>query len=330
MSQFKGKSIIIAAPNHYGLLQRFKENLEALGFTVVVVPDDIKVNIGLKNKLIHIYKKFFSKDSTFKREKKIELRTTKQIKILGEQDIKQFDYALFIRPDLFSDQLIHYIKEKTFSTAAYQWDGMDRFPAAYRKINLFDRFFVFDKTDHKKNENLIPITNFYFDDIPAKGNVIDAYFLGTYMENRIKIIIRLSKKLKSLGLETSINLTTKSPKKLKNIDLNIITIINKPVSFKENIINSSKSRIILDFVNDVHHGISMRTFESIGFKKKLITDNLLVKDYDFYNPNNIFVIENDNFEGIEDFIKIPYENLPEKIYDKYSFRSWIKYVLNII
>jgi len=329
MSQFKGKSIIIAAPNHYGLLQRFKENLKALGFTVIVIPDDIKVNIGLKNNLIHIYKKFFSRNSTFKKEKKIELRTSKQIKILELQSIEQFDYALFIRPDLFSDNLIQYVKDKTFSTAAYQWDGMDRFPAAYKKINLFDRFFIFDKTDHKKNEKLIPITNFYFDDILARGNVMDAYFLGTYMESRIDIIVRLSKKLKNIGLKISVNLIVKSPKKLRNIDLGIINIINKPISFEENIVNSSKSRIILDFVNDVHHGISMRTFESIGFKKKLITDNLLVKDYDFYNPNNIFVIENNNFEGIEAFIKMPYENLSEEIYNKYSFKSWIKHVLNI-
>uniref|UniRef100_A0AAU6WRI5 Uncharacterized protein n=1 Tax=Chryseobacterium endophyticum TaxID=1854762 RepID=A0AAU6WRI5_9FLAO len=71
MSQFKGKSIIIAAPNHYGLLQRFKENLEALGFNVTVIPDDIKVYIGLKNNLIHIYKKLFNKNSEFKREKRL-------------------------------------------------------------------------------------------------------------------------------------------------------------------------------------------------------------------------------------------------------------------
>ncbi|WP_294236378.1 hypothetical protein [uncultured Chryseobacterium sp.] len=330
MSQFKGKSIIIAAPNHYGLLQRFKENLEALGFNVTVIPDDIKVYIGLKNNLIHIYKKLFNKNSEFKREKKIELRTTKQIEILIRQNIKQFDYALFVRPDLFSDKLIQYVKERTFSTAAYQWDGMDRFPSAYKKIDLFDRFFVFDKTDHKKNEKLIPITNFYFDDIPAKANTIDAYFIGTYMESRMGTIIKLAKKFKNLGLNTSINLIAKTPKKLKNIDLGIVNLTNRPVSFKENIINSSKSRIILDFVNDVHHGISMRTFESIGFRKKLITNNLLVKDYDFYNPSNIFVIENDNFEGIEDFINTSYENLPEDIYDKYSFKSWIKYVLNIV
>uniref|UniRef100_A0AAU6WPN0 Uncharacterized protein n=2 Tax=Chryseobacterium TaxID=59732 RepID=A0AAU6WPN0_9FLAO len=143
-------------------------------------------------------------------------------------------------------------------------------------------------------------------------------------------IIKLAKKFKNLGLNTSINLIAKTPKKLKNIDLGIVNLTNRPVSFKENIINSSKSRIILDFVNDVHHGISMRTFESIGFRKKLITNNLLVKDYDFYNPSNIFVIENDNFEGIEDFINTSYENLPEDIYDKYSFKSWIKYVLNIV
>lgn len=323
MKVFKGKSIIIAAPNHYGLLQRFKENLKALGFTVIVIPDDIKVRIGLKNNLIHIFRKLFFKDNTFKKEKKIQLRTNKQIKILERQNLRQFDYSLFIRPDLFSNALISYIKSKTSSNAAYQWDGMDRFPAAYKKIDLFDRFFVFDRNDNTKNNKLIPITNFYFDDIPVRSDVIDAYFLGTYMKSRIDIIIKLSEKLKGLGLKTSINLILKSSQRLNNSYKHNINIINTPIPFKENIINSSRSRIILDFANNVHNGLSMRTFESIGFKKKLITNNLLVKDYDFYNPNNIFVIDNDDLEGIEGFINVPYENLSEEIYEKYSFTNWI-------
>ncbi|RZJ50804.1 MAG: hypothetical protein EOO19_02315 [Chryseobacterium sp.] len=54
MYEFKGKSIIIAAPNHYGLLYRFKENLEAIGFDTIAIPDDISVSIGIKNQLITI------------------------------------------------------------------------------------------------------------------------------------------------------------------------------------------------------------------------------------------------------------------------------------
>lgn len=99
--------------------------------------------------------------------------------------------------------------------------------------------------------------------------------------------------------------------------------------FKDNIINVSQSEVILDFANDIHYGISMRTFEAIGYRKKLITNNPLVKKYDFYNPNNIFVIEDDNIDGLELFISTPYIDLPKEIIVKYSFTNWLKYVLDI-
>lgn len=329
MYKFEGKSIIIAAPNHYGLLQRFKENLEAMGFDTVVVPDDIPVNIGFKNKLIHILKKTFTKEKSFKREKKIEFRTQQQIDLLNKKQVSQFDYALIIRPDLFSNDLISYLKSKSNILCGYQWDGLDRFPAVYDKIDFFDRFFVFDKSDLSKNLNLLPITNFYFDDIESRENTVDVYFLGSYMKNRIDPLVNLSKKLSDLNLSLSINLSVKSSEKFEKFNSGMITLIDRPISFKTNLINASQSRIIIDFANGIHNGISMRAFESIGFQKKLITNNILIKECDFYNPNNIFVIENDNLDGIDQFIRNSYKKLDDEIYEKYSFTNWIKYVFNI-
>lgn len=327
--EFKGKSIVIAIPNHFGLPQRFKENLEAIGFDVLVIPDNIKNNIGLTNTLIHGYKKFIKGTKTFKREKKAELKLATQIEFLNKKNIEIFDYALFIRPDLFSSELIDIVKKRSKIITAYQWDGLDRFPLVYPKIELFDRFFVFDVNDLSKNENLLPLTNFYFDDIPISENKVDIYFVGTYMKNRIDLLLKLANKCKNLGLKASINLNLNSIEKANKLKKEPINIISKPMSFTENIINVSQSKIILDFANDVHYGISMRTFETIGYKKKLITNNQLVKKYDFYNPNNIFVIENEQLDGLEEFISIPYEDVSYEINTKYSFTNWIKYVLDI-
>lgn len=55
---FEGKSIIIAVPNHFELPQRFKENLEYLGFRVFLLLGR-RAAIPLKDKIIHGYKKFF-------------------------------------------------------------------------------------------------------------------------------------------------------------------------------------------------------------------------------------------------------------------------------
>ncbi|MCW3160313.1 CgeB family protein [Chryseobacterium oryctis] len=328
-NEFSGKSIIIAIPDHFGLPQRFKENLEFLGFKVCVIPDNMKVKIGFINTIIHVYKKFILREKTFKKIKKTELKLKKQLAVLEQSNIKKFNYALFIRPDLFCSELINEVKKKTEKISAYQWDGLDRFPLIYEKINLFDRFFVFDVNDLEKNSKLLPLTNFYFDDIKKSENKYDVYFVGTYMKNRIDLLIKLARKFKNLGLNTSINLHTHSIEKARKIKNEPITHIDKPISFRDNIINVSQSKVILDFANDVHYGISMRTFETIGYRKKLITNNPLVKKYDFYNSQNMFVIENKNIDGLEDFLSTPYYELHDDIINKYSFTNWLKYVLDI-
>ena len=83
---------------------------------------------------------------------------------------------------------------------------------------------------------------------------------------------------------------------------------------------------MLDLHNPIHNGLSFRTFESIGYEKKLITNNNLVETQDFYRPSNIFVI-NKNYERFKEFLAAPYEVLESTIREKYSFSNWITQLL---
>ncbi|MFH4210110.1 lipopolysaccharide biosynthesis protein, partial [Acinetobacter baumannii] len=55
----------------------------------------------------------------------------------------------------------------------------------------------------------------------------------------------------------------------------------------------AKSNVILDISHPGQSGLTMRTFEAIGAGKKLITTNLNIKEYPFYNSDNIFIISRD-------------------------------------
>ena len=79
----------------------------------------------------------------------------------------------------------------------------------------------------------------------------------------------------------------------------------------------------MDFVDPRHDGLSLRFFEGMYYQKKVITDNKKVKNYDFYHPNNIFILEN-NYHDIEAFLKIPYYHISDEIVKKYGFSSWIE------
>ena len=72
----------------------------------------------------------------------------------------------------------------------------------------------------------------------------------------------------------------------------------------------------------------MRTFEALGAKRKLITTNSHVMEYDFYRENNVLIVDRNNPIIPLSFIKAPYEELPIEIYNKYSLSSWLSNIFN--
>ena len=89
-----------------------------------------------------------------------------------------------------------------------------------------------------------------------------------------------------------------------------------------------QSRIILDIQHPKQTGLTMRTIEMIGMNKKLITTNQNIKNYDFYNSDNIAVIDRKQVEIPDDFLKSPYIPISPEVYEKYSLQSWILEVLS--
>ena len=61
------------------------------------------------------------------------------------------------------------------------------------------------------------------------------------------------------------------------------------------------SRVVLDLPHPMQTGLTMRTIEAIGSKKKLITTNVDIVNYDFYNPKNILLIERENINFDKSF-----------------------------
>ena len=74
-------------------------------------------------------------------------------------------------------------------------------------------------------------------------------------------------------------------------------------------------------------GLTFRVFESLGLDKKLITTNSDIKNYDFYNPNNILIIDERNPVISADFFKNEYEKIPDSILHQYTIDGWCENVI---
>ena len=90
-----------------------------------------------------------------------------------------------------------------------------------------------------------------------------------------------------------------------------------------------KSRVILDINHPDQVGLTMRTFEAIGANKKIITTNEQIKNYNFYNPINILIINRNSIQLNEEFFKTPYQKIEKDIYYNLSLDGWVKEIFNI-
>ncbi|GIZ14546.1 hypothetical protein [Capnocytophaga catalasegens] len=323
------KTIIFGAPIDF-FNQKMVDNLKFLGFEVVDVSISLRYKYkSLKDRLINTFRKIILKDTSYKKKVRfalVEQQMNEKIDSLKEKA----DYVFIIRPDIYPEHFLRKLKTCSKTMIAYQWDGINVFPEVKKIVKYFDRFFVFDENDVK--EGFLPITNFYFD-IPEQLEIIEnknIFFVGVWKRNRIKPIEKLILQIEKTNYIADISLFTLNKNLLKKYKNSPINVTNKRISLDENHQKVCESAVLVDILNTVHNGLSFRVFEAMKYKKKLITNNLHIRNYDFYNENNILVLEKDaDYERISSFLELPYIDLPQILYDKYAFTNWIKYILDI-
>ena len=99
---------------------------------------------------------------------------------------------------------------------------------------------------------------------------------------------------------------------------------DQPIPEKEATKCIMQSRILVDLYQKGQTGLSQRAVEALLNKKKLITDNENIKNYDFYRENNIFVLNESNLCEIKEFLEKPYVEVDTDILEQYSFDAWFE------
>lgn len=332
------KTVLLCISINHGIAKLIEENLKFHHFNVILLSpynekDEKFIYPSFLSKIKVKFKQLFFRDKQAKLKLQSEILRKNLTKKLGES---QVDYSLFFLAQNYSVELIEFIKTKTKRNGMinYQWDGMDRYPLIYDRLALFDKAYVFDPRDlnNTRYPNLLPTTSFYFDyDLEKLSVESDFYFLGSHIPNRSSLIVKFANFAKNIGYKLNFQIFCGNKiEKVRHIYPENIQLLSQSMikTYDENLMASRKAKILVDFVDAVHNGLSLRTFEALGHDKKLITTNKEIIKYDFYHPNNIFILD-DNFDEIPDFLEKPYQAIDQKIKEKYSFGNWINYILDI-
>ena len=326
------KKIILIMPPDFGVYQVIEQNLRYMGFEQVTVISPL-FRYKTKDRILNFIQKTFLGNKDYKKQLIDDYYTAEVSQTLSSFAPKSIDYAIVIRPDKLDLKTIEKIHNTAHKVVAYQWDGLARFPKVFKVITHFQRFFVFDLEDYHlykdRYANLLPCTNFYFD-MPEESisvNENEVLYVGVYIKDRIQSLIRVVNALSQYNLTLNINLFY--GRKTPPFFHPHITFFSKGLNYAQYLTLTKKATVLLDIKTVDHNGLSFRIFEAIKYQKKLITDNKSIKLYDFYHPNNFYVVENDLFEGLSDFLESDFIPLSEEIKQKYSFSNWVKNILEI-
>jgi len=236
------------------------------------------------------------------------------------------DVILTIKGDWIDPKQVLEFKKYTKKSIAFFNDNIYRCPKILNVIPNFDEVYSFEKEDCEKH-NLKFMPNWIYQqenqEIPNNTFDYDVFNISS-KDNRFKTISKVADELKKQNIKSKIIIFDK---KNKNNNPNI-EFISKYIQIAEVNDYIKKSKLLLDIQRKEQNGLTFRVFESMSLHKKLITTNPNIVNYDFYNPNNILVIEEEDIHFDADFFKIPYEPIPENIYNKYTLDNWINKVFN--
>ncbi|MBV5277928.1 MAG: hypothetical protein J0647_02615 [Campylobacteraceae bacterium] len=327
-SELLGKEILYIAPKFFGYEKEIKQSLiNEFGASVDFYDDrpssDILTKIFIRLKL-----KLFVK-------RKIDLYYKA---IFCDIEKKVYDYIFIVSPETLSQKELKVLKnlQPHAKFILYMWDSFNN-KNSLDTINIFDRVLSFDSRDVAQY-NLFFCPLFYCDSytLSTKSNEIfyDLCSIATAHSDRYKLVSKIKKQLEQAGFKMFSFLYLPSKimywgrkvflKKYQYGNLNEFAFI--PMQSSKIVSMISHSKAILDINHPAQHGLTMRTFEAFGMHKKLVTTNINIKNYDFYNKSNILVIDRENPIVDTEFFTTPYVFPSQELYEKYSLHSWIKFV----
>ena len=313
--------ITIISYDNWGFNKNIIKALESQG-NVVNHIDFHQFKYKYPNLIYRVYnfllKTFFNKNlkTIFFGKKIIE----KLIEINELQDV-----IITIKGDFIAPESLLEFKKHGKKSIAFFNDNVKRCPKIVGVIHCFDKVFSFEKKDCA-TYNLHFVTNWIYNDTITgiQTNFKYQVFNISSKDKINSIFKKLAKEFKSMNIKTKIIIYDKKHKGQNEA----IEFITKHIPLEEVNDLIQQSQVLLDINRKGQEGLTFRVFESIGLHKKLITTNKDIVNYDFYNPNNILLIDSNNPNITLDFFEKDYEEIPQDIFYKYTIEGWIDTIIS--
>ncbi len=319
------KRILMFCPSFFGYDKKIAEGLVNMGHQVDLYDERVSNNALAKTCIRYDVKLFHPVMDRY------------ISRIIAENTGKQYDYIFVIKGEGITRKGLAMLRE-AFPSAKqilYHWDSLDNFADGEEKAKGFDRVLTFDPVDAEKYGFVFrPL--FYHKGFAGKEEPAeyrhDIAFIGTAHSSRPRIVKALTEQCQEKGRSFYSYLFTPHilvylfnkvlNREYRDVKWSDLQTKSLPAQTVREIYDTS--RCVLDVEHGKQRGLTMRTIEMLGMGKKVITTNSLIANYDFYDPQNFFII--DRAEPVLDisFLDTPYNPLPAEIQEKYSLDFFLK------
>lgn len=252
----------------------------------------------------------------------------------------KYDIVLIIKGEGVSVQMLEKLRShnSTAKFVFYNWDSFDNSKSALKKLKYFDVVKSFDSVDAENSDTVSLHPLFHCIEANSsqhigESNKYSSFFAGTIHSGRYSKISRIAAHISKFS-DKKPYLFFFYPSVLifyvkKIFDSQFRTIPYSQVSFEKRSTNALLeemrcSKIVIDICNSAQNGLTMRTIEAVGLRKKIITNNQSILQYPFYHPHNVLLISELDDEKLEWFLNVDYYEMEAKIYDDLHISRWLQ------
>ncbi|WP_326937598.1 hypothetical protein [Flavobacterium sp. PL11] len=315
----KIKKIAIISTHSFGYIDFIVEKLnsnESVDLTYVNIDS---IAFSYKNnfeRLINLLTKIF-----FSRNLKEKNRTDYITEVIRNKGA--FDQIFIIRPDKLETEALICLRENAIEMSCYLFDGIENYKNQKKTLHFFDSIYSYDRKDVAKY-NFIFLTNYIYDVVIENVIPKQLVFNISSFDKRFSFIQKTANYLEARDISFLFMI-----RKGIESNENKITFIKNYLSIAEVKKYISESKILLDVQRENQQGLSFRIFEALGYNKKIITNNVDIVNYDFYDKNNIWVLSEGNYKIPNSFFETEYIPVAPEILHKYMLDSWLKTIFKV-
>lgn len=257
-----------------------------------------------------------------------------------------YDVVLVVNGQTLAPQLLRELRAQhpTAMFIYYLWDSLSNRGGAKALMPMMDRCYTFEPTAARSTgARLRPL--FFAPRFAAAGDEgaagtadgprHDISFIGTAHSDRYQVVSALDRLLlpditrfwflylKAPWVHRAYALTNPAFRGAPRSAFSF-----EPMPQQDSARHFFASTAILDVEHQRQTGLTIRTFETLGAGKKLVTTNPEIAHYAFYDPSWIRVIDRANVTLDPAFLKTPAPQLDDTVRARYSLAGWIDEIMD--